>query len=254
MPIKLVQQDAKDGDTFKPPIEDFDLICAGCEYDYRILPSAFRVNSNRVKITGYPRNDIMLSSSKSDAISRVIRKHQFESEKKIILYAPTYRDYEKDMDDAFVFNSHISFNLFRKMLGDEYIMLVRAHGAIESNNIHDFVDVSSYPDVEDLLMMADILITDYSGILFDFSLLDKPIILFPYDLKTYEEKRGLYVNLETYFPFYKAYSEEDLYRIILNMDYEKECKKTEEFRKNVGLLKEPACKNVVNEIDKAVNC
>jgi CDP-glycerol glycerophosphotransferase len=117
-------------------------------------------------------------------------------------------------------------------------------------SVNGFVDVSKYKPGYNLLMTADILISDYSGIIFEYALLEKPIILYIYDYEKYKENRGLSVDIEKEFPFQKCKTEDELYEVISNLDYEKECEITRRFKKKYGLIEQGATENVVNEISK----
>ena len=110
------------------------------------------------------------------------------------------------------------------------------------------MDVTDYPDIEDLLVACDVLISDFSGAIFDYSLLGKPIVCFLYDINTYKKKRGFYVDIETFLPFIKCYSERQLYKEIKNMSYEKECKVSRDFVKKCGLIRDGATGHAVDKI------
>lgn len=228
--------------------EEFDLCLAEGTYDADIYSKAFIVKNNNIKITGYPRNDVMFEKG-STLGNRVKEKYGIYG-KKVILYAPTYRDYIKDESGAYSFECMITPQLFKDMLGDDYVMLVRTHGAIEKElwPKEGFVDVSDYPDVEDLMVAADILVSDYSGIIFDYSLLEKPILCFTYDLDLYKNNRGLFVELEDFMPFKQCKTERELYQSVLEIDYKEARRQCIEFRKQCGLVKEHATDNALNEI------
>lgn len=255
VPLKLIGEDIRKGSSFKiNKTEEFDLILSEGIYDARISETAFKVNPSQVKITGYPRNDVMFINPKV-AEKRVHDFLKIGYEKKIILYAPTFRDYNKNSWDGFTFDMRLSPKKFNKLLGDEYVLLVREHGMIEnnSNSRFGYMDVTTYPNVEDLLVAADILITDYSGIMFDYSLLEKPIICFIYDIEKYKDKRGFYVDLETFLPFKKCYTEDELYKIIKNLDYENACHLSKEFKEKCGLIENNATEKAVDAIYEALS-
>lgn len=255
VPLKLIGLDIKEGGSFRiiDGVEQFDLICTMGTYDVKISKSAFGVDEQKIKVTGYPRNDIMFSESINAVKERLQRILGLDFTKKIILYAPTYRDYCKDKWGNFNFNSRLSIDKFNEVLGQDYLLVVRAHGAIRDSGLYGYIDATTYPDVEDLLRVTDILVTDYSGIMFDYALLEKPIICFPYDLEEYEEKRGLYVDYEKFIPFPICRTEDELYTIINNMNYIESCNISRNFVKTCGLVVKDATKNVVNAIYEGLN-
>ncbi len=157
-----------------------------------LLANAFSIAKNKMISLGYPRNDIFVEKKANpDEIKERIKPNLSKTNKKIILYAPTFRD------DEVKHNFNINFDMMKKQLDDEIILLVRAHSSVEIQGIlsdQEFIfDVTKYPDMQELLYIADILITDYSSSFFDYTLLCRPIIFYPYDLEKYtNEIRGFY--------------------------------------------------------------
>ncbi|MDO4517767.1 MAG: CDP-glycerol glycerophosphotransferase family protein [Bacillota bacterium] len=151
--------------------------------------------------TGYPRNDALVSH-KADDIERIKRELAIPEGKKVILYAPTYRENQRDENRKYQYKQGLDFHKLRESLGEDYVILFRAHYYIASEfNFDDFAgyiwDVSTYPEINDLYMVADILVTDYSSVFFDFGILRKPIIYYMYDLEHYrDELRGFYLTLD----------------------------------------------------------
>ena len=250
VPLKYIGLDNNKGVSFSlPEHEKCDLFCSMGEYDAKIYETAFGADPSIIKVTGYPRNDVLFTSDLEEVKQRVSSYYNIDFTKKIVLYAPTFRDYNKSRLGMFSLDLKLSADLFQKELGDNYVLLVRAHGAIlNTNNVVGCIDASKYPSVEDLLMITDILVTDYSGIMFDFSLLGKPIICLPYDLNEYIEKRGLYINYEEYLPLDICYTESELYTTIKTLDYEKACEKSKLLKEKAGLKGFGATRNVVDEL------
>ena len=149
---------------------------------------------------GYPRNDRLVNATEEERAN--IRKVLGVEEKRVILYAPTWRDNQHTSGEGYTYKTEVDFDRLQKELGDEYIILFRAHYLVA--NSFDFAryggfirDVSSYSDINDLYLAADILVTDYSSVFFDFANLGKPIIFYMYDLKEYaEEMRGFYLSID----------------------------------------------------------
>jgi CDP-glycerol glycerophosphotransferase len=169
-----------------------------------ILHRAFRYEGEICEI-GSPRNDLLISGDR-DAIAKQVRAAVgLPADKKIVLYAPTWRDNEYHGPGMYKFNLRLDVAKFPAELREEYVLLVRRH----SNTVDDLLgwgsdfiwDVANYPDTRELLAAADVLITDYSTIALDFSNTGRPILFYAYDLDNYrDDLRGFYFNLESEAP------------------------------------------------------
>lgn len=149
---------------------------------------------------GYPRNDRLITAD--DTERNRIRKNLGVTDKKVILYAPTWRDNQHTSGEGYTYKTEVDFDSLKEQLGNEYVILFRAHylvaNSFDFEKYKDFVvDVSGYSDINDLYIAADILITDYSSVFFDYANLRKPIIFYMYDLDQYaNELRGFYLALD----------------------------------------------------------
>lgn len=149
---------------------------------------------------GYPRNDRLINTSDEERVE--LRRQLGVNDKKVILYAPTWRDNQHTSGTGYTYKTEVDFDKLRDELGDDYVILFRAHYLVA--NSFDFekykgfvVDVSNYSDINELYIAADILITDYSSVFFDYANLKKPIIYYMYDLDQYaNELRGFYITLD----------------------------------------------------------
>jgi CDP-glycerol glycerophosphotransferase len=151
---------------------------------------------------GYPRNDFLYNYT-SENIKDIKEKLNIKSDnKKIILYAPTYRDNQHSTEIGYTYKTQIDFDKLQKELSDEYIILFRAHWLVAQSfnfdKYKDFIiDVSDYDDINHLYVISDMLITDYSSVFFDYANLKRPIVFYMYDLEDYRDNiRGFYLNLE----------------------------------------------------------
>lgn len=151
---------------------------------------------------GYPRNDFLINHTAED-VKRVKKLLNIDkTNKKIILYAPTYRDNQHSTQIGYTYENKVDFDRLQKELSDEYIILFRAHWlvaqAFDFNKYKDFViDVSNYDDINELYIVADMLITDYSSVFFDYANLKRPILFYMYDLKEYRDDiRGFYLDVK----------------------------------------------------------
>ena len=149
--------------------------------------------------------------------------------KKVILYAPTWRD-SSDLGKNYDMSVPINWETWRKELADDYVLLIRTHPLttkLLNVKFDDFIRYfSDYPDVNDLMIAADIMISDYSSIIFDYAILGRPIICFGYDYDEYVKHRGFYFDLDKEFPSGIVRTETDVLNLIKNMNYQEECKKT----------------------------
>ena len=185
------------------------------KFSYFISPSKFatekfistwdleKINKTDIIIEeGYPRNDFLINYTKQD-IKRIKETLGIDNlNKKIILYAPTYRDNQHSTEIGYTYETKVNFDKLKSELSDEYIILFRAHWLVaQSFNFEkykDFViDVSNYDDINELYIVSDMLITDYSSVFFDYANLKRPIIFYMYDLEDYRDNiRGFYLDLE----------------------------------------------------------
>lgn len=202
----------------------FNKIVVGSDLLADIYKQAFQLSEENIVRTGIPRTDLFFQLDKqNEVIVDLKSQNDMIGKKKVILYAPTFR--EQGLMD-----SHIELdidNLYEN-LHDEYILILRLHPAIRrkmeiSDKYKEFAyDYSSHPNINELLLITDILITDYSSIPFEFSLLRKPMIFYPYDLEMYVKERDFWFEYESLVPGYIAKDESDIIRYIRQEDYDLE--------------------------------
>ncbi|WP_305785033.1 bifunctional glycosyltransferase/CDP-glycerol:glycerophosphate glycerophosphotransferase [Symbioplanes lichenis] len=167
-----------------------------------LLRRAFRFGGEILEI-GYPRNDVLFED-RSEITERVRAAVGLPPGRKIILYAPTWRD-DEYAGGAYRMSLQLDLADAEARLGADHVLLVRRHPNVidEIPGAGDgFVhDVSGYPDMADLLAAADILVTDYSSVMFDFASTGRPMLFFTYDLAYYrDELRGFYFDFEAEAP------------------------------------------------------
>ncbi len=191
-------------DRLEREVARWDLLLSPSPFATRTMRRAFRYEGEVLE-TGYPRNDI-LSTSEWESIGSHIRKGLgIPDGKKVVLYAPTWRDDRHHALGSHGFSLELDVELMREALGDDHVLLLRAHHLITDRDrpaTDGFVmDVSRYPDIADLYMAADVLVTDYSSAMFDYAILGRPIVLYAYDLERYRDHvRGFYFDLEAEAP------------------------------------------------------
>lgn len=150
---------------------------------------------------GYPRNDHLYKYTEEE-LKKIREDLMLPSYKKIILYCPTYRDNQYKLGQGNTYELGIDFERLKEELSGEYVVLFRTHYLISSafnfNGYEGFlIDVSSYQDINDLYMVSDMLITDYSSVMFDYGILKKPMIFYMYDLEDYKNNlRDFYLDIE----------------------------------------------------------
>lgn len=201
-------------------------------YTYMISPSAFcsekfasafnLKDKSIIKEIGYPRNDYLYTYTQKD-VDRIKKELNIPPDKKVILYAPTWRDNQHDPAKGYTYTLHIDFDYLKKMLGDEYVILFRSHyfiaNYIDLSKFQGFVfNVSQYNDINELYVISDLLVTDYSSVFFDYANLKRPMLFYMYDYKEYKnEMRDFYIDISE-LPGPITETEKELAQEILNLD------------------------------------
>lgn len=197
-----------------------DHILASSENIRDNYAEAFIAPKEKVICIGCPQVDYFFREHDIDAWkAELCEKYPEMKGKKLVLYAPTFRgDEERDKKllDAF------DFDAFQKELGEEYFLMVRLHPQIQSAKVPDTVaNMTDYPNVRKLLCMTDILIADYSSIAVEYSLLNRPIILYAFDKEWYlSEDRGFYFDYEKTAPGPIVENMQDLIDCIKNKQWD----------------------------------
>ncbi|QHA93640.1 CDP-glycerol glycerophosphotransferase family protein [Bacillus sp. N1-1] len=202
----------------------WDYLIGPNDYTSTILKRAFAFNKTTLDI-GYPRNDVLLKRNKEDKLRAIKKKLNIPDDKKVMLYAPTWRDYEFHNGANFQpYQFKFDLERMREKFGNEYVLLVRLHYRdamrIQLEGYEDFVyNVSSYDDIQELYLISNLLITDYSSVMFDYANLNRPMIFFAYDMPRYATQvRGFYFDFQKEAPGPIVISEEKLFHAIDNID------------------------------------
>lgn len=187
-------------ERFEAVYEKFHNVVVGSEPMREIFQQSFGLHEDRFLKTGVPRTDFFFDTAKLEqSRESIVTDFPMIQNKKVLLYAPTYRD--EELDTAAI---ELDLEKMYRALSQEYILFLRLHPAVSSefeNQFPGFVfNVSYYPSINDLLIAADILITDYSSIPVEFSLLHKPMIFYAYDLEDYIKERGIWMSDFSEFP------------------------------------------------------
>ena len=200
-----------------------DIICVDGKHSRDSMVKWFNAKDEHLLYSGRPREDELYTFTE-ETRTRVCSELGISANKKIILYMPTWRehgDYE------------LCIPLWEKNFSGDYIMLIRKHHFSKANydfsNRNFVLDVSDYPDVNELYWISDILISDYSSAFFDYGLLGKPMICFAYDYDQYEKETGFIMDLKNEFPSGIKSNEEEVIDFIQKMDFGEESRKTKAY-------------------------
>jgi CDP-glycerol glycerophosphotransferase len=183
---------------------DWDVLLAQSPDAAELLAGAFRYLGN-VPVLGYPRNDALAAYTAATQRKRVREYFRIPEEQIVVLYAPTWRDTARTRRDRHAVVNYLDARMAETALGPNYTILFRGHhnvaGQRSTDGLNGLMDVTEYPQVSDLCLAADLLVTDYSSIMFDFSVTGKPMFFLVPDLEEYRDStRGLYMELQDHVP------------------------------------------------------
>lgn len=203
-------------ERFLKVYQRFTHVVVGSEKMANIFRESFGISNESILRTGIPRTDFFYDTSKIREVERKLKaSFPVLNRKKMILYAPTYRD--NQLHDSQV---ALDIQKLEQKLSDDYVLFLKLHPAIKRDfyNVYsNFVyDVSDMADLNELLVITDLLITDYSSIPFEFSLLERPMVFFAYDKETYESTRGFCGNYEDLVPGPVVRDTDGLIEVITN--------------------------------------
>ncbi len=230
-PLKKLVFDMDDVTTASPLYKEqfyiqtrsWDYLVAPNQFSEDIFRHAFMYDGKMLE-TGYPRNDILYHPEKEKKMEEIKKELKIPAEKKVILYAPTWRDDEFYGHAQYKFSLKMDLKKMKEELGDEYVVILRTHYFIA-----DFLDLSEfegfaynlskYDDIARLYLISDILITDYSSVFFDYANLRRPMLFFTYDLEKYRSVlRGFYMDVEEELPGPMLFDTEQIIDAVKNID------------------------------------
>lgn len=222
-PLKKLGLDIDDvafaGPTYKfflkEQCSDWDFFLSPNAHSTKCFQTAFDKRESEIWELGYPRNDILCRPVDEAQLARIRESVGVPPGKKVVLYAPTWRDDDQAPGKRYLFDLPLDVERLQKKLGADTVLLLRLHynnrSAAESLKESTFVrNVSRYPDIQELYLISDLLLTDYSSTMFDFALLKRPIVLFMHDFKRYEDVRGFYMDIRENPPGPLVYDHERL--------------------------------------------
>ena len=186
--------------------QKWDFLLSQNEFSTEIFKRAFAFadessSFQEIWTYGYPRNDVLTNNNNQKDIKKLKEELGIPKDKKVLLYAPTWRDNEFHRQSIYKFVTALDFDLLKEKLADDYVIIVKYHYLVVEN-----IDWSDYDgfvytfeadqDISDLYLVSDMLITDYSSVMFDYCILNRPMFFFMYDLEEYrDELRGFYFDV-----------------------------------------------------------
>ena len=228
-----------------------DFWVSNSTFESEVYRSAFP-NVKEILLYGHPRNDILINGA-PEICARV--KNLFSTaEKKVLLYAPSHRGSERV--DCFDIDREMLLDALKDRFGGEWVIMFRLHphlkkyGAGLIPGSEAMIDATDYPDIQELMLAADALLTDFSSCVFDFMLTGRPGFLYTPDIEEFEQDRGFYYPLETT-PFPIGKTNEELAEKIRAFDAEKYAKDVEAFLEEKGCVEDGhASERVVRKINE----
>jgi CDP-glycerol glycerophosphotransferase len=184
-------------------VAKWDLLLSQNPFSTPILRRAFRFGGEICEY-GYPRNDALSRGCESAA--RLRERLCIPNGKRVVLYAPTWRDNQYYASGRYRFDLRLDTDRAAQALGRDHVLLIRGHhhlaNDVRAGSRPDFArNVTAYPDITDLFAITDVLITDYSSVMFDFAVTGRPMLFFTYDLASYRDQlRGFYFDFEAEAP------------------------------------------------------
>ncbi|MDQ0975374.1 CDP-glycerol glycerophosphotransferase [Neobacillus niacini] len=239
--LKQIEKDAEESlpsnyiNMAKKDSRKCDLLLSGCDYSSDIFKRAFWYEGDIFE-HGTPRNDLLFKDN-SFFRNKILKELDVQDNQKIILYAPTFRK-DNNLEVYNIQYSNIMERLKNKF-GGEWVFLVKLHPHLMSQSsqltfYNNVIDVTSYDDIQELLSIADVLITDYSSLMFDFAITQRPCFLFVPDLVEYIKKdRNLYFDIKE-LPFISAENTQELLDKIESFDNTMYSQRLSYFLKRVG--------------------
>ena len=183
----------------------WDLLLAPNAFATPIFRRAFAFDGE-IAETGYPRNDLLRHPERAERAAQVRRLLGIPAGKRVVLYAPTWRDDAFQQGGRYRFDLQLDLEAVSDALGGDHVILLRTHFNVRdplsgSDLGTGLMDVTRYPDIAELYLISDVLITDYSSAMFDFALTGRPMLFFTYDLEHYRDQlRGFYFDFEAEAP------------------------------------------------------
>ena len=207
---------------FKHVYSRMNKVVVGSDEMVPIFKTAFGMKDHQFLRLGIPRTDFFYDPSAIEVARReILAKYPLLNDKKVILYAPTFRDQQLDVQSI-----PLNFQDIMEQLGENYVMMIKLHPAVAQNmlkiNHPLIISVENDVAVNKLLCVADYVISDYSSIPFEFSLLGRPQIFYPYDLEKYEMERGFWTDYNHLVPGPVVSTDDELVYVMQKDEFDME--------------------------------
>lgn len=213
-----------------------DYLLSGCKDSTEIFKRSFWYNGNILEV-GTPRIDPLLKIDEV-LVNDIKKSLDINESCKVLLYAPTFRN--KKSFSFYIKDFESLLNLLEKETDESWKIIVRLHPHL-INDADKYIEYSDkiidgtrHQDIQELLMISNILVTDYSSLMFDFLYTNRPIVLFIPDYDSFTKtERGIYYDIDQ-LPFYKAYSENELQNLMNNLNNPDYIRASKKFIKDIG--------------------
>ena len=234
--------------------QDCDVFLTGSDFGEKMYGTAFRYHGPFLKY-GAPRNDILVRNDPAE-IAAVKAKIGIDPAIKLLLYAPTYRETTTVVPKEAQMDLLRTLEHLETTTGDKWMCLYRAHylsTGIDLDSVRDrLIDMTRYGDMAELLLIADMLLTDYSSSAMDYCLLGRPVLLFQSDIEDYLAHREMYFKMSDT-PFLVAMDQAELEQLISDMTPEKaaeNCRAIQDYFgfSETGRATEESCKYIIDKL------
>ncbi len=218
----------KGGQNLKSPNHrNYDYATVSSDEIRKFYAEGFGLPIEKVVATGVPRTDIFFDKAYKEKVTKEFyEKYPKLKDKKILLFAPTFRGNGKN--SGYYPTELFDVNALYEALGEEYAIIVKHHPFVHNRNTIDpkyqdyIIDLSTNSELNDLLFVTDLLVTDYSSVVFEASLLEIPMLFYGFDLEQYIATRGFYYEFETFVPGKIVYHFDELIEAVKKGDFESE--------------------------------
>lgn len=241
--VKMAKQDS----------QKCDLLLSGCKYSTDIFKRSFWYEGEIFE-HGTPRNDLFFQENEAYK-NAILRKLSISTNSKVLLYAPTFRN-ENDLTAYNIDYAKLT-KILQAKFGGDWVILVKLHPhllseAEQMNVDQNIMNVTTYDDVQELMLIADVLISDYSSLIFDYSITGRPCFLYIPDVEAYtKSKRKLYFNVKE-LPFISATTNDELVDKIKQFNLKEYTEKLQIFSASIGTYEEGrASEYLLKRIDDA---
>lgn len=224
-----------------------DIFVSSSRMFSKVMSTAKMVPLKRFLECGMPRNDLLITGTDENIVWKVKKYFGISQDKKLVLFAPTYRGEEQSAEFQSELNTKECIKALEKRFGGEWVFLMRKHHFVKDTKYGDCMNASDYPDMQELLYATDVFITDYSSTIWDYSLTFKPGFLFVPDLKQYGKERSFYTDPETWaFPL--AETNEELQNLILEYDEKTSQDKIKKHHRLLGYKESGYASKIIAEL------